>query len=95
MIKRCSEHLYELFKDANYFGLFPDDLKRNDLILRFSILEQIKKIRKGKRDLYYENIEKKYISAMNPFTQKKDNDNQIDKNERVVLIQAEMVKLGF
>lgn len=95
MVKRCGEHLYELFKDASYFGLLPKDLKRDDLILRFSVLERIEKKREGKRDIFYEDIEKKYISAMNPLTQKGDSDDQICRDERVDKIQHEMRKLGF
>ncbi|MBD5551516.1 MAG: hypothetical protein HDQ96_10125 [Lachnospiraceae bacterium] len=95
MIERCSEHLYELFKDTSYFGLYPNDITRDDLTLRFSILERIEKKREGKRDLYYEGIEKKYISAMNPLTQKKDNDDMVDINEKIDKIQNEMKKLGF
>ena len=95
MIKRGSEHLHTFFNDASYFGLYPNDLTRDDLTLRFSVLERIEKEREGKRDLYYEDIEKKYISAMCPFTQKKDNDDMIDKNEKTNRIQNEMKKLGF
>lgn len=100
MVKRCGEHLCKLLKDERYFGLLPEDLENNDLILCFSVLESIKKERVGRRDLYYESVENKWKEKKNetnrsPLTQHKTNDNMIKRDKRVKVVQCEMRNLGF
>ena len=43
IIKRCGEHLYNVFNNPLYFGLTEKDINSEEINLRFSVLESIEK----------------------------------------------------
>lgn len=93
VIKRCGEHLYELFNNPSYLGLIDNDLERNDFILRFSLVKSIKEKKKFWWDKNYKEEELKAIHKYNPITQLPTSDRQI--SNKVDIVQSEMKKCGF
>lgn len=88
MIKRCGEHLYDLFEDAEYFGLTDENLTDQNLQLDFKVLEHLpdgvtKQERKEK--------EKGYIEKHRPLTQSPNSDKQF--GQKVSIVQNAMEKL--
>lgn len=90
IIKRCGEHLYELFKNPTYFGLNEYDLINSDFVLRFSVAESISE---EKDKAMYKGLENKYIAECKPLTQGCNSDKQIEQKEKVV--QDFLVEHGF
>lgn len=74
---RCGEHLYSFYDNPNYFGLTKEDIENDELILRFSVLEEIE----GKKSVLgvgkYKDMELKYIQENNPATQFNTSDRQL------------------
>ena len=93
VIKRCGEHLYDLFNNPSYFGLEEKDLEKSDLTLRISLVESIKEKKKFGWDKNYKSKEKKAIDDFNPLTQLSTSDHQI--KDKVEVVQNEMKRLGF
>lgn len=91
MVKRCGEHLYDVFKDSKYFGLTDDNLSDEKLGLCFRVLEYLpdnvtKEERKEK--------EKGYIKKYKPLTQSPNSDQQIRNIEvKVSTVQNAIAEL--
>lgn len=92
---RCSDHLYSLWDDSSYFGLTDDDLKNDNLILRFSVLDEIE----GKKSILgvgkYKDKELVHIRDKNPLTQLMTSDRQLDKQEKRQKVHNKMIEQGF
>ncbi|MBD5534573.1 MAG: hypothetical protein HDQ99_02715 [Lachnospiraceae bacterium] len=93
VIKRCGKHLYALFGNPSYLGLKREDLKKEDFILRISLVTPIKNEKKYYWDKEYKNKELEVIQQFNPITQLQTSDRQI-KN-KVEVVQNRMKELGF
>lgn len=93
MVKRCGEHLYTLFEEPGYFGLTPNDLKRDDLTIKIRDLKIIKEKKKFLWDKNYKDKELAAIKEFQPITQLKTSDRQI--NNKVEVVQDKMKEMGF
>lgn len=93
---RCGQHLYSFYDDPSYFGLKKEDFENDELILRFSVLEEIE----GKKSVLgvgkYKDKELKYIQENNPATQFNTSDSQLrDINAKVRKVQSAMKEYGL
>lgn len=93
--ERCGQHLYALFNDPSYFGLEENDLSRDDLILKFTVCEEIKDKKSILGVGRYKEIELKYIKENNPLTQLYSSDRQISIEEKKNKVQNKMLEMGF
>ncbi len=93
VIKRCGEHLYNLFNKPNYFGLTYKDLERSELTLRFRLVKSINEEKKFWRDENYKNKELQVIRKFKPITQLQTSDHQIQN--KVEIVQNKMKERGF
>lgn len=95
--RRCGRHLYIFDEKPELFGLEDDDKNKDDLILKFSILEKIdlkKDTQENKAS--FKEIELKYINDLKPLTQSSKSDIQIKNIEkRKKKVQDKMKELGF
>lgn len=95
--RRCGRHLYIFNEKPEIFGLEEDDKNNEDLILKFSVLEEIKfkKNTQENKD-FFKKIELKYIDIFSPLTQSSKSDIQIKNIEkRKKKVQDKMKELGF
>lgn len=93
---RCGQHLYSLFDSPEYFGLTADDLRNDELILKFSVINDIhgKKSELGVGS--YKEQELEAIKKYEPLTQLNTSDKQIrDKKKKINIVQEKMIKNGF
>ena len=93
---RCGKHLYSLFESLEYFGLTADDLCNDELILKFSVVNDIhgKKSELGVGS--YKEQELEAIKKYEPLTQLNTSDRQIhDKQKKINIVQEKMIKNGF
>lgn len=88
VIKRCGEHLYNLFNDPSYLGLKEEDLENSELTLRICLVEPIKEKKKFWWDKNYKDKELKAIHDFNPITQLLTSDRQIQDKVEIVQIRA-------
>jgi len=90
MIKRCGEHLYDLFQDPRYLGLTSKDLSDEKLNLYFRVLEYLpSNVTEEER----KKREKDYIVKHNPITQNPNSDRQIREiQNKVKVVQNAMKK---
>ena len=95
MLKRCSEHIYNVFNvDPQYFGLTVENLKNDDLQLIVEIYESVvlpEKILNSDRDILLREKEMVAIEKLKPLSQNETNDN-LCKN-RVEIVQAVIKEL--
>lgn len=93
---RCGKHLYSLFESPEYFGLTADDLCNDELILKFSVVNDIhgKKSELGVGS--YKEQELEAIKKYEPLTQLNTSDRQIhDKQKKINIVQEKMIRNGF
>ena len=84
MLRRCGEHLYELLKEPEYWGLTKGDLNDPDLKLIFRVLQPLDdKLDNHDREIYY-------IETKQPKTQNATNDRL--RRNRKDIVQAEIAK---
>lgn len=93
---RCGKHLYALFEDPSYFGLTEDDLKIENMILKFSVVDEIK----GKKSELgvgsYKEQELEAIKTYEPVTQLSTSDSQIRNVDKKIEKVQEMLRAnGF
>lgn len=93
---RCGKHLYSVWKNPEYFGLTKADLNNDKLILKFSVLDEIK----GKKSEFgvgsYKEQELEAIKKYNPITQLNTSDRQIRNSmEKIKKVQEKMKEKGF
>ena len=90
MIKRCGEHLYDLFQDPRYLGLTSKNLSDEKLNLYFRVLEYLpSNVTEEER----KKREKDYILKHNPITQNPNSDRQIREiQNKVKVVQNAMKK---
>lgn len=94
--ERCGQHLYALYNDPNYFGLTVDDLNNDNLILTFSVLDELTDNKSVLGVGKYKDMELTYIKNNNPLTQLNTSDRQIrDVDEKVARVQNEMKRVGI
>ncbi len=94
MLKRCSEHIYDLFKNPSYFGLTKDDIENNRLQLIVRIHKQVSfsnSISNKERDIILRQEEAKAIKELTPLSQNSENDNL--KKNRIKVVQEAISKL--
>lgn len=85
---RCGKHLSALYKNPAYFGLTESDLKNDELILKFSVLEEIKE---DASVIYRKRAELQQIQKLHPLTQLRTSDRQLrDKDKLVQKVQEAM-----
>lgn len=97
IVRRCGKHLYVFDDKPELFGLEDNDKNNDDLILKFSVLEEIdlKKDTQANKDTY-KMTELKYIDDIRPVTQSSTSDIQIRNIEkRKKKVQDKMKELGF
>ena len=93
---RCGTHLFSLYKDPAYFGLNNDDINNEDLVLRFSVLDEIKDNKSELGVGSYKAQELEEIKKYGPITQLKTSDRQIsDEKEKVNRVQDKLVENGY
>jgi len=93
MAKRCGEHLYTLSKTPAYFGLTPENMTDNDLVLCFDVLVSMPDNNK-RWDRERRSKEKAIIMDSNTLTQLPTSDRQFSKFEdRVKNVQAKINEL--
>lgn len=96
---RCGKHLYSLFESPEYFGLTSDDLRNDELILKFSVVNDIhgKKSELGVGSYKsYKEQELEAIKKYEPLTQLNTSDRQIhDMQKKINIVQEKMIKNGF
>lgn len=82
VMKRCSEHLYQLKSEPKYFGFTRETIDRSDITLTFKLIESIddKKERKLK--------EKKLITANKPLSQSGVSDRQKEIGEKIQALDS-------
>lgn len=93
---RCGKHLYALFEDPSYFGLTEDDLKNENMVLKFSVEDEIK----GKKSELgvgsYKEQELEAIQTYEPVTQLCTSDRQIhDVSKKIKKVQEKLRENGF
>ena len=89
MVKRCGEHLWYFIKEPAYFGLTTDDLKNNNLILGFRVLESLP----NSTISWRQEREKFYITDIKPLTQMPDSDRQ--SKEKLEIVQGKIKLFGW
>ena len=95
MASRCGRHLYALYENPEYFGLTPDDLKDDKLILRFRVLEVIKLPKAVLGTRVYKERELYWIEKNQPLTQSSKSDQQLKKDVRLKNVRNKMIELDF
>lgn len=96
VIERCGIHLYAFYDNPSYFGLTKNDLEDNNLILKFSLLKELKDKKSILGVGKYKEVELKHIKDKEPLTQLRTSDRQIkDIKEKVDKVQDAMKKVGF
>lgn len=93
---RCGKHLYALFENPNYFGLKEEDLNNENMVLKFSVVGEIK----GKKSELgvgsYKEQEMEAIHIYEPITQLSTSDRQIhDVNKKIEKVQDKLKANGF
>lgn len=93
---RCGVHLYSLYDNPEYFGLYKEDLDNDDFILKFSVVDTISNKKSILGCGEYKKMEMEVIKDNNPLTQLDTSDRQIrDINKKKLIVQKELYKQGF
>ena len=94
MAQRCGRHLYEtLIKNPEYFGLTPEMLENEELVLIFKVLKSFDKelVKAKNRDNILKTSEKEYIGNEKPISQYKEK----KKGDKVLPNRAEIVRKAW
>lgn len=74
---RCSDHLYQLKSEPNYFGFTSETIDKEDITLTFKLIESIDDYKKRKLK------EKKLIAENKPLSQSGRSDHQKEIEEKI------------
>lgn len=93
---RCGKHLYALFENPNYFGLTEEDLSNENMVLKFSVVDEIKAKKSELGVGSYKEQELEAIQTYEPVTQLRTSDRQIhDVNKKIETVQKKLKLNGF
>lgn len=93
---RCGKHLYALFENPNYFGLKEEDLNNENMVLKFSVVGEIKEKKSELGVGSYKEQEMEAIHIYEPITQLSTSDRQIhDVNKKIEKVQDKLKANGF
>lgn len=93
---RCGVHLYSLKDNPNYFGLTPEDIRNDNFILIFSVVETINEKKSILGCGKYKELELDVIKNNKPLTQLDSSDRQIgDAKKKNDIVQNELKKQGL
>lgn len=80
MLKRCGEHMYELYKNPKYFGLSERHLSDNDLELVVEVYQKLDSRYSYPKSKYHlRKMESLAIAKLKPLSQNKHSD-RLNKN---------------
>ena len=94
MLKRCGEHMYELYKNPKYFGLSERHLSDDDLELVVEVYQKLdSRYSYPKTKYHLRKMESLAIAKLKPLSQNKHSD-RLNKN-RVNIVGNAIDELKF
>lgn len=94
--RRCGRHLYVFDDKPEIFGLEDSDKDNDDLILKFSVLEEIDlKKDTNHNKIFYKERELEYIKRKKPLTQLMSDIQIKSIDKRKKMVREKMEELGF
>lgn len=77
MLVRCANHLFNFNKDPNYFGFTNEEIEDSNIVLKFTLLEQISDSLERKKR------EKHLINEYKPLSQSGISDRQKNIEDKI------------